>query len=410
MQLLNTLLFAVYDVAYEEEASHRTTKSSSSGNVVPSASKSQQRIPFYTRYKHLQLAFQDVDTYRKHTDNRLKYTLRSLHMVISHSNRRFAHLCFRAWLYEVKISKKRDKIYRASLKEKSRSSNKQEGRADDMIAAFFFWRAYAKNHKMNRLLTNELTKLRDIHTKITQEANRKNEENTALAENLQMMCVKLLKLEESRLSPPLKPDEYFSNPFMELLLKRCAKEIEAMRELGNGFIPLYKIAPKYKRKYVPSSASTASPPPDFCVQTDQLLKQLSFLSRKGHWETRAALFTAIELARSHEEDEELRMIHELSVMDIEDFLVIWVNHVLDQHPTAQDENQTGTSAGELSTPSNKVRKLRDLSNDLRDSTLYMQLLQVLGPELPSAKVEKLVRIHSGTKLRSDCLCILLCSY
>lgn len=57
MNLLNTLLFAVYDVAYED------------ASTIGDGPRC-KRTPFYTRYKHLKNAFQDVDKYRIRTENR----------------------------------------------------------------------------------------------------------------------------------------------------------------------------------------------------------------------------------------------------------------------------------------------------------------------------------------------------
>jgi hypothetical protein len=57
MKLLNTLLFAVYDVSFEDGSTHGTGPKC-------------KRTPFYTRFKHLQMAFQDVEKYRVGTENR----------------------------------------------------------------------------------------------------------------------------------------------------------------------------------------------------------------------------------------------------------------------------------------------------------------------------------------------------
>lgn len=327
----------------------------------------------------------------------LRSNLKSLRMVLIHSNRHFAHLCFRAWRYQVKISKKRDKAYRASLKKKKKRRSRLEGApngGDDsldetqIVKVFMFWRSYARSSKLHRLLTLEVDKLQVLLTKVTSEMSRKKDDNTTLAENLQIMCLKLHQFEESRSAAPLKPDEYFSNTFMELLFIRCERELEALKEAKDGFIPLFKLAPRYTRTYATNGTNGQPPPIDLAAQTDILLKQLSFLSRKNQWETRSTLFTAIAAARLNEEKEESKMLHELSVMDVEDFLVIWTNHVLQYHPLNLSSKNGTTHT--------KVRKLRDLSTDLRDSTLYMQLLQVLGPELPTQKVEKLVRTHIHT--------------
>lgn len=201
---------------------------------------------------------------------------------------------------------------------------------------------------------------------------------------------------------------------MDSLFSRATKEIEALQEIKNGFVPLFKLAPRYAKKA--SSGVAGSPqggavaPADVCAKTDALVKQLSTLARTHSWESRSVLFNLIAQQRRLEEVEESKSMHELTVMDVEDWIILWTNHLLGHGAAAQTKTKattaaTPTAAGAATaiTPSSSLnspsaaapvkekRKLRDLSTDLRDSTLYMQLLQVLGPELPTQKVEKLVR-------------------
>ncbi len=174
LQILDTLLFAVFDVSFEDgaavavAASQLTGGSSSSSSSFPhtasvSVPRGMKRTPFSTRLKHLQRAHTDVQSYRSCTDKRLASNLKSFRMVVAHATRRFMHLAFRAWKYEAKQAKKREKMHRMALRRRNHDPSHSNGNSV-LVSVFYFWRSWALSNKQERLLSGEVSKLDSMLT------------------------------------------------------------------------------------------------------------------------------------------------------------------------------------------------------------------------------------------------------
>jgi hypothetical protein len=260
-------------------------------------------------------------------------------------------------------------------------------------------------------------------------------DNDTLIESITLLNAKLKKLEEERLTSPIKSDPSFSNHFIETLLVRAQAELDALYTMdstttggGAGFIPLFRLAPRrYKkgRSVGISMNYAAMNENDRGINVDILVKSLNTLSCISNWNARATLFVTIDEARIEEELEEKRDEQQLLKMDSEDFILLWTNYILGYIPEEDTiAIPTSNTPTNLATPiienervippsmmpiealisstpgillngklnDDKIHKrLKDFSTDLRDSAMYMQILTVLGPELPMHKAEKSVR-------------------
>mmetsp|Transcript_19158 Transcript_19158/g.37875 ORF Transcript_19158/g.37875 Transcript_19158/m.37875 type:complete len:842 (-) Transcript_19158:2631-5156(-) len=347
----------------------RTFPSSAAGGGGSSHCKT---TTHFTRLKHLQNRHESVAADAKDIGKQLTNTTAIFRLTNRLNMTQRRNMQFRMWRFQVAMTRERAKIFQFGKKEQ-----KKPKRANmDLVAPFLFWRAWAKHSKLSNQLATEVHKLSALIGSLKQHSAAKGRDNVQLSDSIRLLNSQLEAMESSARFRPIRPDPAFTDKFIDTLFVRCETELQMIKDLPNGFYPLFTLGVRFR---------DASSLP-YADTLNDLVKSLSTLGKNAQWDSRAEVMEEIELALREEVGQETEAYEDLLAMDVEDLLVEWANRALRLSPGVS------LASGKVS-----VRPLKDLSTDLRDSELYVRILRVVAPQLPVRKVENMLDLHARAK-------------
>lgn len=321
------------------------------------------KTPHFLRLSHLKKANARIFKKFSSAEKRFQGAVNSLKMVVTVTEKRLTSLVFRVWRFDAKLFKSRENLVRFS----SRQKTPQQATHERMLL-FFYWRAWAKTRKLERIMNLETSRLQEMTTSVTSELRSTVFDAHAVQERMQLLASTLAGTKQD--TTIMRADGTFSSEFLANVLGRCEKELAMLREMTHGRFPIFLLSGLFE-------GSGGEPPKD----VDTAVQELLLLGQ--NWAKRTEVFEKVQQLASEEEEKEIEAYQELVELDIETLLVNWVNRCI-SHTYDNDQ-------------SSFRRRLKDLSTDLRDSDIYVALMKHVTPGVSFHKIEITFDLHSKAK-------------
>lgn len=291
--------------------------------------------------------------------------------------RRKARLLFRFWRHHTACVKHKGRMEAYAVKIKGDSASQSQDDQTVLTETFFFWRSWAQQTKLSRLLEEEARRLRRMVEDVRAELHKGTQQGADVSETIQMINLSLEQLSRTGRKRPVRPDLTFAPHFLNDFFTRCERELAMLKDIPLGCYDLSCLAPDFQPRGGSSSNHSS--------KLDEAVKAVGTLGARGKWAQRQELLEELQGELDKEEAFEQAAFDQISSMEFEDLLIGWLNrNVL-------------TTTKMDGTPF--ARTLKDLSTDLRDSEIYVALLKAIAPsnEAKIIKVEKLVDLHARAK-------------